>query len=92
MASQLLWDIQQNADTLVDDFSRGLFGRAAALDAGLLPLRGTTMSSPSAPTTRPPTTLSKPTTPACSAYAVVVAVPRPWVTDNPCAANLLSHR
>jgi hypothetical protein len=29
VASQLLWDIRQNAQTLVDDFCRGLFGRAA---------------------------------------------------------------
>ena len=30
VASQLLWDVRQNAETLVDDFCRGLFGKAAA--------------------------------------------------------------
>jgi len=30
VASQLLWDVNQSAETLVDDFCRGLFGKAAA--------------------------------------------------------------
>lgn len=30
VASQLLWDVNQRAGTLVDDFCRGLFGKAAA--------------------------------------------------------------
>ncbi len=52
VASQLLWDVSQNAETLVDDFCRGLFGKAAApMRAYFRFLEQRWMSRPSGSTT-----------------------------------------